>query len=247
MVGVGIITFLVLSFIVKSDGKVTYDLLDLRIPTPPLWTSYIPYIGPFIEFLFQFFSIHGLITLTVAGVISSIGLYILELGGEKRNEKEKTKLGASEQGGNQKKDFGIYMKGQTTNPNTSIHIVDPFTIVNLVLYPDNSSSITGAIDNMLITFDFDDGILKVFIYALSQADLITESDLNQRLREQTSLPIIYDFSEDGVNIVGMVLTCKYGQITRSQTTNEEFVPLIIETAKIVQEPAAILFNTKNHG
>jgi len=59
------VSFLVLSFVVKSDHVHTYDLFNMVIPEPPVWTSYIPYLGIVIGYAFSFFSLHGLVQIAI--------------------------------------------------------------------------------------------------------------------------------------------------------------------------------------
>lgn len=64
--------FIVLNnFIVTGKGgeDFTRDIFGLPIPHPPLWISYIPYLGFLIGYLFEFLSIHGLVTIVIFIVI----------------------------------------------------------------------------------------------------------------------------------------------------------------------------------
>ncbi len=72
IIAIAILFIIIYSFIIVSDGKVTRDLLGFIIPQPPVWTSFVPGLGGFIGYIFQFFSIHGLV-----GVIITIGLLLL--------------------------------------------------------------------------------------------------------------------------------------------------------------------------
>ncbi len=81
----GVIFLLIHSFIVTGSRGESFsrDLFGFPIPHPPLWTSYIPYLGSFLDFLFQFFSIHGLIGIVISGSLFGIGGFLMSLG-EKR-------------------------------------------------------------------------------------------------------------------------------------------------------------------
>ena len=92
LIGFSIIYFLAISFVVKSDGRVTEDLFGFQIPTPPLWTSYIPIVGSLLDFIFQFFSIHGLVALVMPGIICSIGIKLANLGEEEQVKRYQTHI-----------------------------------------------------------------------------------------------------------------------------------------------------------
>jgi len=80
-----IISFLVLSFIVTvSKGEnFSRDLLGFPIPQSPGWTSFIPYLGMFISFIFESFSIHGLVQFGIMIGMIAIGSFLVGLGKEK--------------------------------------------------------------------------------------------------------------------------------------------------------------------
>lgn len=81
----GIIFLLVHSFIVTGTKNEDFarDLFGFPIPHPPLWVSYIPYMGGFLGFIFEFFSIHGLIGIVIPGVLFCIGGLFITLGNKK--------------------------------------------------------------------------------------------------------------------------------------------------------------------
>lgn len=63
------------------------DLFGFAIPTPPVWTSFIPVLGVVLNFIFQFFSLHGLVGIIIAGALFSVGGLFINLG-EKSKPKE---------------------------------------------------------------------------------------------------------------------------------------------------------------
>lgn len=138
-------------------------------------------------------------------------------------------------------DFGLYLKSSfnVVNPN-AITIVDSFLIHALTLYSNRTSSITVTIDNKMATFDFNDGVLKVFIWVLTNLKLINRPDIEKQIMDQEDEPIRISFYNEKAYVTGMVLTCKFGEKDKSVTTDEEFLPLIIESANIVQQPVAVL-------
>ena len=139
-----------------------------------------------------------------------------------------------------KEDFGNYLRN-TYGPNKPyVLILDSFLIHSLVLYPNKSSSITADIEDKLVTFDFNDDILKIFIYVLGKLQILNQADIESRIMAQEDDPVSIMFLDEKPYVTGMVLKCRYGETTISSTTKEHFTPLIIEEAKIAQEPAAVL-------
>lgn len=142
---------------------------------------------------------------------------------------------------NFKEDFGLYLKNSFNLTNHSvITIVDSFLIHSLILYPNHTSSISATIENRMATFDFNDSVLKVFIWVLTNLNLINRPDIEKQIMDQGDEPIRILFHNEKAYVTGMVLTCKFGKEDKSVTTNEEFLSLIIESAKIVQEPTVNL-------
>ena len=81
------ITFLLIhSFIVtrSSNEDFARDIFGFPIPHPPVWTSYIPFVGSILGFVFEFFSFHGLIGTVITGVFLCIGGFLLMLADEKK-------------------------------------------------------------------------------------------------------------------------------------------------------------------
>lgn len=81
----GSIMFLfVHSFLVtgSADENFARDLLGFPIPTPPVWTSFIPIFGVVLNVIFQYFSLHGLIGVLIAGTLFAGGGFLINLGGK---------------------------------------------------------------------------------------------------------------------------------------------------------------------
>lgn len=84
----GVLAFLILSFVVTGTSGESFprDLFGLPIPTPPIWTSYVPFLGGIIGFIFELFSLHGLIEiLIVFGLFYLSGIFLTL--GDNKNEK----------------------------------------------------------------------------------------------------------------------------------------------------------------
>lgn len=81
----GILTFFILSFIltITPGESFSRDLIGLPVHNPPLWISYIPYVGSFFAFIFEFFSIHGLVEFLIIFIFISIGGFFLNIGDDK--------------------------------------------------------------------------------------------------------------------------------------------------------------------
>ena len=73
-ISIAIIFLLVHSFVVVSDKSITKDMFGFTIPEPPLGTSFIPYLGALIGFIYQYFSIHGLVGIIVTVLLFGIGI-----------------------------------------------------------------------------------------------------------------------------------------------------------------------------
>ena len=75
----GFIVLLSLSFIgtVRPNERFVRDLFGFPIPEPPIWTSYIPLLGGFIGTVFELFSIHGLVTVTIFCTLLGIGGFLI--------------------------------------------------------------------------------------------------------------------------------------------------------------------------
>lgn len=82
LIAAAIIFFLADSFIVINYTNETFgrDMFGLAIPTPPTWISFVPYFGSFFDFLFQFFSIHGLVELIILTIIGTTASYLVVKG-----------------------------------------------------------------------------------------------------------------------------------------------------------------------
>ncbi len=133
-----------------------------------------------------------------------------------------------------KKDFGSYVKDTGLTKNGKIVIVDSFVPLNLILYPDHTSSMTADIEEMLVSFDFNDEILKVFIYLFQEFKLINKVSLIEQIQKQTDQPVIINFphSLTSLKITNVTLICELGNKEKSTKTGEEFIPLIIKEVTI---------------
>ena len=90
----GLLFLLIYSSVVTASPNESFarDIFDLPIPNPPLWTSYIPVLGGFLMFIFQFFSIHGLVGIGITGALLYIGGIFLTIGGKEEQVKKNSKL-----------------------------------------------------------------------------------------------------------------------------------------------------------
>lgn len=95
--GSGMIFLLIHSFIVTgTEGEpFARDLFGFPIPHPPLWTSYIPYLGSLLDYTFQFFSIHGLIGIIISIFLFGMGGIFIQLG-DKNNISSTAEKGGAE-------------------------------------------------------------------------------------------------------------------------------------------------------
>lgn len=143
-----------------------------------------------------------------------------------------------------KSDFGTYIKTSGLPTGGQIVISESFTPLSLVLYPDGLSSITANIGDMLVSFDFHDEVLKVFLYIFQKYNLIDKQSLSDKIFLQTTSPISVSLSSASgqLQINGLVLSCEIGETESSATTAEVFTPLIITQAKIVEQPIGVLIS-----
>ena len=144
-----------------------------------------------------------------------------------------------------KKDFGSYVKNTGLSKNGKVFIADSFVPLNLILYPDHTSSITANINGMMASFNFSDEVLKVFIYIFQEFKLINKLSLAEQIHKQINLPVVVNFSDSPVllRIEEVVLTCELGAPEKSLKTNENFIPLIITDIKIVKEPVGVFVSS----
>ena len=66
------------NLIVISDGITKWDVLGLIIPEPPIWVSFIPG-GSYIGFIFEWFSLLGLVLFIIFIILLSIGMYLSKI------------------------------------------------------------------------------------------------------------------------------------------------------------------------
>ena len=79
---VGIIFLFLFSSLVTGshDESFARDLLGFPIPNPPEWTTFIPFVGGILMFIFSLFSLHGLVEIVIAGIIFYIAGVFMMLG-----------------------------------------------------------------------------------------------------------------------------------------------------------------------
>gem|GEM_PF-4358883 len=78
IVYISAVIFLAVSnFIVISNPNEKYarDIFGFRIPESPIWASFIPG-GGYINFVFEWFSLHGLFIFTIFITLIILGLFI---------------------------------------------------------------------------------------------------------------------------------------------------------------------------
>jgi len=75
-------------FIRTSSAGETFsrDILGLAVPTPPLWLSYIPFLGSVIGFVWEFFSAHGAVGILIFLASFSLGSYLIDASKLKNQE-----------------------------------------------------------------------------------------------------------------------------------------------------------------
>lgn len=85
---IGVIFLLTHSFIVtgRQGEDFARDLFGFPIPHPPVWTSFIPFVGSLLGFIFEWFSIHGLIGISIFGVLLYIAGIFMTLGDNKKDK-----------------------------------------------------------------------------------------------------------------------------------------------------------------
>ena len=88
MIGGVIYLFIHSTLVVGSpEEDFARDLFGFPIPHPPVWTSFIPYLGYFLGVIFEFFSLHGLVGLVIAIVLFSIGGFLMRLSETRESKK----------------------------------------------------------------------------------------------------------------------------------------------------------------
>lgn len=140
-----------------------------------------------------------------------------------------------------KPDFGTYIKNNWAF-NKEIIITSSFIPLNIVFYPDGLSSITANIDDMVVSFDFHDDVLRVFLFIFKKFWLIDPDELKRKLMQQTTQPLVdnFEYSETYIQITGVVLTCNITDTIISPDTSESFTPLLITKAEIIRNPLGFL-------
>ncbi|MDX9913501.1 MAG: hypothetical protein RBS77_02895 [Candidatus Moranbacteria bacterium] len=144
-----------------------------------------------------------------------------------------------------KKDFGSSIKNAGYQDGGTVIITSDFTPLNLVSYPGGLCSITANVDGMVASFDFNKEILQVFLDIFEKFGKINKKYFNDLIQENpTKISLIkLTDSPSLIKITGMVITCKLSKAEKSETTSEDFIPLIITETKIVQNPVGVLVPT----
>lgn len=141
-----------------------------------------------------------------------------------------------------KKDFGSYIKNNGLTKNGNIAITESFTPLSIVLFPGGLASITANIEDMLVSFDFDQEILMTFLSIFNEFNLIDTSLFSKQLKDRKGEPLVVPFIDQTslLKITGIILTCELGDTEVSLTTREEFTPLLVKEIKIVESPVGVL-------
>lgn len=149
---------------------------------------------------------------------------------------------------NPKNDFGSYLKEKGLNKGDKVVITQSFSPGNLILFPDGISSITAKIADKVVSFDFGDEVLKVFVYVFQQLKLIDRNAFSKMIQEQDDEPIQVSFMSNDYLVVvdGLGLNCEIGESQKSSATGEEFTPLIINSAEMINTPVGRLIFSQSH-
>ena len=90
IIAIAIIFILIHSFVKVSSGQESFsrDIFGLPMYNPPLWTSYIPYFGNILVFLFELFSLHGLVGIIVFTFLMLLGIKLTNFDKAPRRKNE---------------------------------------------------------------------------------------------------------------------------------------------------------------
>ena len=86
LIVIALILVFLYSNIRVGDSSTVTDILGLKVPIPPQWISYLPG-GGFLGWVYEFFSLHGLVRLAIFIIPAYIGSLLLEAGGKKTSPK----------------------------------------------------------------------------------------------------------------------------------------------------------------
>ncbi len=139
-------------------------------------------------------------------------------------------------------DFGTYLSKNVGDVRQTIIITQSFQIFQLIIYSNQSFSITAKIDGMLASFDFDHNVLEIILFILVEHKIISMDDVANLLKRNNQYPIILKLEDRHLWLTGVVLTCRLGEADKSTQTGECFRPVIIDEMKVAQLPAATIMN-----
>lgn len=75
---------------VSDNSSNVYDILGFQVPTPPLWTGNIPFVGMMIGTIWENISLHGLATIGILVVLLGVG-YLFSVISEKLEKRVASK------------------------------------------------------------------------------------------------------------------------------------------------------------
>lgn len=141
-----------------------------------------------------------------------------------------------------KKDFGSYVKNKGLSDKGKIIITENFTPLDLMIYSNDFCTITANINGMVASFDFHNEVLDVFLSVFYEYKIFDKLLFTQKMQQRDGRAILFRFTDLKfiVKMTGIVLACNLGKTEISETTFEEFTPLIITKADIVKKPAGVL-------
>lgn len=141
---------------------------------------------------------------------------------------------------NFKQDFGAYLQGTyQTKRDVDIILMDPFPMFQLIILPGMNGSFTTYINEMCASFDFDKNVLFIFLDILGKMGICNKDQVISDFEVDSGNPLQIDFSIKPILLTGVVLSCRLGEQTSSTATGESFMPIIIRSVKIAQEPVAV--------
>ncbi len=149
---------------------------------------------------------------------------------------------------NFRQDFGTYLQETyQAKPNTDIILTDPFTMSQLIILPGMSGSFTTYVDEMCASFDFEEDVLLTFLDILERMGICNKDQTIRQFEVSQGNPLQIDFLMKPILLMGVVLSCRLGERTSSTKTGESFIPVVIQSVKITQEPVAIFLPiSQNH-
>jgi len=88
IIALAFIFILLFSLIKVGDpnDNISRDIIGFKVPTPPMWTSFIPYLGFILAIVIEFFSLHGLVGIVAFMVLFLIGTKLMDIGKPNNNQ-----------------------------------------------------------------------------------------------------------------------------------------------------------------